>query len=34
MDYKENVIIVLDFDNLYIIGVDSFGNTYLVDYIN
>lgn len=34
MDYKENVIIVLDFDNLYIIGVDSFANTYLVDYIN
>lgn len=34
MDYKENVIVVLDFDNVYIISVDAYGNCYLVDYVN
>lgn len=34
MDYKGNVIALLDFSNVYLISVDNLGDSYLVDYIN
>lgn len=34
MDYKQNVLVVLDFSNVYIVSVDHFGDSYLVDYFN
>jgi hypothetical protein len=34
MEYAANVVILLDFFNVYIISVSNEGNTYVVDYIN
>lgn len=34
MEYEQDVAIVLDFYNIYIISIDNFGSSYIVDYIN
>lgn len=34
MEYKKEVAIILDLANIYIISIDHYGNTYIVDFIN
>lgn len=34
MQFELDVAIVLDFFNVYIISIDNYGNSYIVDYIN
>jgi hypothetical protein len=34
MEYKKEVAIILDLANIYIISIDHYGSTYIVDFIN
>lgn len=34
LDYKQNVALLLDLNNIYIVAIDNLGRSYIVDYIN
>lgn len=34
MDFKGNVAVILDFSNVYLVAIDTYGLVYVVDYLN
>lgn len=34
MDFKGNVAAILDFNNVYLVAIDTYGLVYVVDNIN
>lgn len=34
MQYDKDIAIILDFENIYIISIDDYGNSYVVETLN